>query len=212
MGETLHRNPTTSRMTSIARRRFLQSAVAVGAAGAIPLSSPSTAQVASPESFEESEPQCRVMVNPVQPAYPLDSILDDFMKLSEALTGIQPLDRNRSRQYLERYAGHPQLTSLLPPLIDAFRATAPKDRPANDTDISRMFDTYPTVRAAAQQLVYLWYVAAFFLPQDDKATKSVWVYGSPEDYEAALLWPLIRAHPPMTRGGPYGYWADAPSF
>jgi hypothetical protein len=34
-----------------------------------------------------------------------------------------------------------------------------------------------------------------------------WLYGSLEQYGQALLWSIIPAHAPMTRGEQRGYWA-----
>ncbi len=122
-----------------------------------------------------------------------------------------PLDRNLARQYLERFASHPQLAGALMLLIDAFRDVAPNTGAADDGVISAVLSKRPDSKGPAQQLIYLWYISAFFL-FDDKTKANVWVYGQPEHYEQALLWRVIDAHPPMTRGGPYGYWADTPSL
>ena len=67
-----------------------------------------------------------------------------------------------------------------------------------------------TVGPAAEQLIYLWYVSAFFLPIDHAAASRNWLYGSPEQYQKSLLYTVVRAHAPMTEGGPPGYWATAP--
>jgi hypothetical protein len=67
-----------------------------------------------------------------------------------------------------------------------------------------------TVGPAAEQLIYLWYVSAFFLPIGHTAASRNWLYGSPEQYQQSLLWKVVHAHAPMTEGGPPGYWASAP--
>ena len=69
------------------------------------------------------------------------------------------------------------------------------------------------VAMLAKQLIYVWYVSAFFLPRSLTETPlvRVWFYGTPEQYSHALLWSVIRAHAPMTPGGPPDHWANAPA-
>lgn len=194
---------------SLDRRKLLRGvALVTGAAAA--------AGTAKAEIWEEGDTQCRPAIQEVQPEYPVDdNLLVDFIKVSEALTGIKPLDRRLGSQYLDRYARHPELTKLLPPLIKAYRAinSAPTTRsPTQETD-SRFSETVMTDSAmapAAEQLIYLWYVSAFFLPVDHGAPSRSWIYGTPEQYDRALLWSVVQAHAPMTRGGPTGYWARPP--
>lgn len=198
---------TTQNRPLLVRREFLKRAAIVGTAA---LGWPLLAR-ATTEIWEEGDPQCRVNVTPVTPAYAYTPMLDTFVRLSEALTGVSPLDRHLANEYLERFATHPQLTSVLPQLIKTYREIAPDNTRPTETDIHRRFMQDPTLRGGAEQLIYLWYVSAFFLPRPDDPTKNLWVYGSSEHYERGLLWSVIRAHAPMTPGGPYGYWADAPS-
>jgi D-sorbitol dehydrogenase-like protein len=198
---------TTQNKFGLARREFLKRAAIVGTAA---VGWPLLAR-ATTETWEEGDLQCQVDTPTVKPAYPLDApILDTFVRLSEALTGVSPLDQNLAYQYLERFATHPQLTSLLPQLIKAYRDIAPARSRPTEADVGVRIMQEPTLRGGAEQVIYLWYVSAFFLPRQDDPTKTVWVYGSPEQYERGLLWSVIRAHAPMTPGGPYGYWADAP--
>ena len=68
----------------------------------------------------------------------------------------------------------------------------------------------PAMRPAAEQLIYLWYLSAFYLPLGGDPAKRLWVYGTTEQYESALLWIDIHAHAPMTRAGKPGDWARAP--
>jgi hypothetical protein len=192
----------------LARRLFLRRAAVAGAAL---LGLPRTTS-GSTEVWEEGDPKCQVQVPEVKPAYSVDAqLLGNFVKLSETLTGVSPLDRQLANRYLKRFTSHPQLTSVLPELIKAYREIAPGNAPPTDADVDRRIMQDPKLRVGAEQVIYLWYVSAFFLPRADDPTKSVWIYGSPEAYQQALLWSVIRAHAPMTPGGPYGYWADAPS-
>ncbi len=168
---------------------------------------------AKAEIWEEGDIQCRPAVQEKDPAYAInDTLLVDFMKVSETLTGVKSLDRRLGVQYLERYARHPDLTALLPQLIKAYRQVADASPSQDDLVKAVQEKIMPdkTVGPAAEQLIYLWYVSAFFLPINHAAASRNWLYGSPEQYEHSLLWPLVHGHAPMTRGGPTGYWADPP--
>jgi hypothetical protein len=195
---------------SIPRRAVLRGGAVLGVVSIFGRCDEGRAQTGIP--FEGQEPACRADFKPVPIKYEdLEPIEADFIRLSEAITGVEPLNKNLARQYLERFASHPQLADKLMPLINAFRDLAPKTGAADDAVISAMLTKHPDAKDPAQQLIYLWYVSAFFLP-DDKTNAKIWVYGPAEHYEQALLWQVVHAHAPMTRGGPYGYWADAPSL
>jgi hypothetical protein len=71
-------------------------------------------------------------------------------------------------------------------------------------------DDRKALNDGAKQLIYLWYVSAFFLPREDDPAKKAWIYGTAEQYRRALLWSVIEAHAPMTPGGPPGHWAEKP--
>jgi hypothetical protein len=202
--------PTIPSRPAIDRRDLLRgAAVATAAATAaiMPLGA------AKAEIWEEGDIQCRPVVQEKAPDYDItDALLLDFMKVSEALTGIKSLDRRLGVQYLERYARNPDLTALLPQLVKAYRDVAAATPSPDDLDkaVQQKIMQDQTVGPAAEQLIYLWYVSAFFLPVDHAAASRNWLYGSPEQYEQSLLWSVVRGHAPMTRGGPTGYWAKAP--
>ncbi|SRR5713101_4905491 len=193
--------------SSLARRQFLRAAIAIGAA----VTAPPSITLAE-EDWEKGNPLCSVPVEEVAPPYALDDALHaGFMSTSELLTGVNPLDPNLGRHYMERYAAHPLLTDLLPKLINSYRDMSLADvSPRSETDVAARIMQDATLRPAAEQLIYLWYVSAFFFPLRDNPTRGVWVYGAPEHYERGLLWSVIRAHAPMTPGGATGYWAEAP--
>jgi len=203
----------------VARRRFLTQAVTLGAAA---IALPRLA-AATTETWEEGDLQCRPPVAPVNPAYDLSdpALFRTFMQLSETLTGVRPLDEHIGRKYLERFARHPQLTAVLPPLVQTYRAIAPGGAPPPDAVVDQRIMQNSTLRAGAEQVIFVWYLSAFYVPPPPDPTKpspppgtppkSVWIYGSPEEYGAGLIWSLIRAHAPMTPGGPPGYWADPPT-
>ena len=168
---------------------------------------------AKADIFEEGDLQCRPTVHDKTPDYDInDALLSDFMNVSETLTGVKPLDRRLGVQYLQRYARNPDLSALLPQLIKAYRDVVASNPSQDDLikDIQQKIVRDATVGPAAEQLIYLWYVSAFFLPVDHAAASRNWLYGSPEQYEQSLLWPLVHGHAPMTRGGDYGYWEGPP--
>src|SRR5712692_2570288 len=115
-------SPITPSRPAIDRRDLLRGvavASAAATAGILPL------QPAKAEIWEEGDIQCRPVVQEKAPDYDVDdALLLDFMKVSETLTGVKPLDRRLGVQYLERYARHPDLTALLPQLITAYRDIA----------------------------------------------------------------------------------------
>jgi hypothetical protein len=98
-------------------------------------------------------------------------------------------------------------------LIDTYRSIAPGDTQPTDAALKQNFfpDTPSDLNEGAKQLIYLWYVSAFYLviPNSNPPTKA-WLYGTREQYRRALLWSIIQAHAPMTPGGSPQHWAYAP--
>src|SRR5713101_1702677 len=198
-------DPITPAGPAIDRRDLLRGVALVGTAvtGVV-----ATLPRAGAEIWEEGDIQCRPTVQEKEPAYDInDALLGDFMKVSETLTGVKPLDRRLGVQYLERYARNPDLTALLPQLVKAYRDIVGATPPPGDLNkvIQEKIMRDKTVGPAAEQLIYLWYTSAFFLPVDHAAASRNWLYGSPEQYEQQLLWSVVHGHAPMTRGGPTGY-------
>jgi hypothetical protein len=190
------------------RRMLLRSAALAGiaASGAsVPLI-PANAEI-----WEEGDIQCQPVIAEVAPDYNTEELLDDFMSLSRMLTGVDSLDKRIGAQYLQRYARNSELTKLLPPLVNAYRGTGPLE-PAYRVDAIKrnIMQEARVLGPAAEQLIFLWYVSAFFLPVDHAAASRNWLYGTVEQYHYALLWSVIDAHAPMTRGGDPGYWAGEP--
>src|SRR5712691_2158476 len=202
--------------TFFRRRQFLEGLAATGALAAL---WPSLAEAV--EEWEDGDPACRVRYSelPKPDGYELDATyLKNFVGLSEALTGVAPLDRNLGGEFMDRFARHPKLSATLKKLIEAYQSIAPGDTRPDEAAIKQRFwppppmsDEAKQVNEGAKQLIYLWYVSAFFLLHENDPTEKVWVYGSPEQYKRALLWSVIQAHAPMTPGGLPGHWAHAPA-
>jgi hypothetical protein len=205
-------DPSVGRTGPSVDRRALLRGVALAGVGATGVVVPLVQ--AKAEIWEEGDIQCRPTVHDKTPDYDInDALLADFMNVSETLTGVKPLDRRLGVQYLERYARHPDLTALLPQLIKSYRDVASSSSTSQDDLIKAVQQKImqdKTVGPAAEQLIYLWYVSAFSLPIDHAAASRNWLYGSPEQYDQSLLWSVVHAHAPMTRGGPTGHWARAP--
>jgi len=210
---------------AISKRRFLGQLAAASAAAIL---WPSGANAVM-ELWESGDPLCVVPYPALDKpdGYELDlAYLETFIAVSGALTGVAPLDRHLANQYMERYATHPQLSKNLDILTKAYRNVAASKKPdENDIKQNIVMSSDGAVRAAAKQLIYLWYTSAFFIPldpgsdpsrpplKDDPADtrKKVWVYGTPEQYERGLMWKVISAHAPMTPGGPRHYWESVPA-
>jgi hypothetical protein len=206
------------------RRQLLGQLAATGALATL---WPSLAQ-AFVEEWEDGDPLCRVPYTELEKpdGYELDAaFLKSFVGLSEALTGVAPVDRHLANQLMKRYATYPRLSVTLKKLIDAYRAIAPGDTPPSADVVKQHFmpdpplnDDTKELNEGAKQLIYLWYVSAFFLPRfPDPAkpwfdgTPKVWMYDTAEQYRRGLLWSVIEAHAPMTTGGLPGHWADRPA-
>jgi len=213
----------------IGRREILR---AMAGAGVATVGALAPLPVARAEVWEEGDEQCRVQQ--VQPSSPPDLTelqLKQFISASETLTGAgkrrsQPplvLQPRLAAQFLERFA---QMPDYFPKLLRLFEvheayAAAAGAPPDPDKIAERIMNNQEAdaddIRAAAEQVIYLWYVSAFFLPQlkDDplhpgqsiRTGPPIWIYGSTEQYEQGLLWKVVKAHAPMMPGGKYKYWA-----
>ena len=190
------------------RRKFFRKILALGGAA---LAAPGLSH-AQQDYWEDGDPQCSVAVKLAEPAYALDaSLLASFIALSEALTGVAPLDSYLASDYLRRFATHPQLTSRLPLLVAAFREISPDGKPPMDEALKKRFLQDESLKFAAAQLIYLWYISAFGIYAPDDPKKQItWLYDEPEQYEKALLWRVIHAHAPMMSGGPKEHWRWSP--
>jgi hypothetical protein len=201
------------------RRRLLW---LLASTGAVATAWPALAQQTY-EGWDEGDPLCRVPYEELAApdGYELDEpFLQSFIGLSEALTGVKPLDKNLAGELMDRYARHKQLSATLKKLIDTYRSVAPDDSQPGDAALKQSFfsdtpssDDAKNLTEGAKQLIYLWYVSAFYvvIPDSNPPTKA-WVYGTQEQYRRALLWSVIQAHAPMTAGGLPGHWAFAPKI
>jgi hypothetical protein len=138
--------------------------------------------------------------------------LEAFLRLSSHLTGVADLDPTLADHYLSRFQDQPACGEALPNLL---RALAAIEQTPGDVEaaIERGIMADPTLGPPARQLIYLWYVGAFFesYPLDQTQRRGTWRYGAEaEDYGRGLMWSVVRAHAPMTPGGSAGYWSEPP--
>lgn len=203
------------------RRQLLRFAGVTGLAAA----TVAPPRFAAAEDYEQGDEQCRVAQPAVQPVDLGEDMLSDFVALSQVLTGEKVLPRRLAAEYLERFsqlwdvsAGgtipNPGYFPKLKALNDKYK-TLP-DAPPDDKAAQLVAD--PNVGDAAQQVIYLWYVSAFFIEPPDNAPGAkpgtfkpakTWIYGTPDQYRQGLIWRALRAHAPampQPGGGP-GYWA-----
>src|SRR5262249_33441998 len=141
------------------RRQFLGQ---LAATSAIASAWPALAQTY--EGWDEGDPLCRESYKDVAPeGYELDeAFLKSFIGLSEALTGVKPLDKNLAGELMERYATHPQFSATLKKLIDTYRSIAPGNSQPSDAALKQSF--FPDAPSSddakltegATQLIYLW--------------------------------------------------------
>src|SRR5437868_6352319 len=149
---------------NISKRRFLAELAAASAAAIL---WPSGAHAVM-ELWESGDPLCVVPYPTLDKpdGYDLDlAYLETFIALSEALTGVAPLDRHLANQYMERYATHPQLSKNLDILVKAYRSMSGGKTPSEgDIKQNILASSDGAVRSGAKQLIYLWYTSAFFIP------------------------------------------------
>jgi hypothetical protein len=198
------------------RRRFLLSATIGTAAGVVPVSedsSPAHAQRAASRDQQE---------------------LNDFLALSRELTGVQKLNSDLGAQYLRRFKetfGSEALTEILKQ-YRTILGSIPSSNERLKAIKQKIIDA-EYIGAAAEQIIYIWYLSAFFLPNpkdpevreqdepggtsrepdaDDELRGGTWQFGTLEQYEKGLIWEVIGAHPPMTPGPYKFHWKDKPTL
>jgi|SRR5215472_1894537 len=140
---------------------------------------------------------------------PSERELTDFVRLSEALTGVRSLneDHTLASEYFQRCTTYDPVSSVLPQILQWAENTPNGEM---ETLITNRIMPDDKLRAATEQIIFLWYTSGFFAPNSDPR-KQGWMFGTIEQYNKALIWHVIRAHPLMTQGGPYGYWSDSPT-
>ena len=219
----------------ITRRRFVRLTVLGAAAPTLGLNGcvSSHGEVNASERGGTVPSASAVSPTPAPSLLPED--LDDFLALSELLTGFPELPRDLGARYFSRMASEPfgsksdevggptESERKLRALLRIYRDTV-KGLPLDAAEKAAedwIMEVDSTARPAAEQLIYLWYVGAFGLlaaTETKDAGKIGWKYRqvpapddfSDNDYEQGLIWKAIGVPPPMTGNVGFGVWGDAP--
>ena len=133
------------------------------------------------------------------------SALKDFLGLSRILTGVNVLDENMGRQYLNRLAGttfEPSLRQVL----ERFRSMGA--HPTSEL-VKQQILNEDALRPTICQIILLWFTSGIQDPNDPK-TPTIMHYGTQEEYFSGLAWQLIGAHVPGLSGGYFGHWRYRP--
>jgi hypothetical protein len=138
-----------------------------------------------------------------------ESMLDDFMALSRVLTGVEDLDVNLGRQYLDRLASSP-FQPQLDEILERFRGLEKGEKHVEQ--VKAKIVEVDLLRPTVCQIILLWYTSTVQdnLGMDPPAPSLSFRYGTPEEYFSGLAWKIIGAHPPGLSGGYFGHWRYRP--
>jgi hypothetical protein len=126
--------------------------------------------------------------------------VERFVRLSETLTGIEPLNRTLAAQYLDRLVGVPEAKSL--PLLASTVEQILAARGDTDAEITHRILGDEDLRALTKIIVLVWYLG------DAPSLKSADQF--PQHHFQGRFWDVIHAHPPALSGGYFGHWAYPP--
>jgi hypothetical protein len=137
------------------------------------------------------------------------SILKDFLGLSRILTGVEDLDVNLGRQYLDRLASSP-FQPQLDEILERFRGLKKGEKLVEQVK-AKIVEVDP-LRPTVCKIILLWYTSTVQdnLGMDPPAPSPSFRYGTPEEYFSGLAWKIIGAHPPGLSGGYFGHWRYRP--
>jgi hypothetical protein len=136
------------------------------------------------------------------------SVFDDFLAISRILTGVDNLDADLGRQYLDRLNSSP-FNPLLSQILDRFHGL--RDEPDVVEQVKKQIVANDSLRPTVCQIILLWYTSTV---QDNLGINSsaspVMRFGTQEEYFSGLAWTIIGAHPPGLSGGYFGHWRYRP--
>jgi hypothetical protein len=127
-----------------------------------------------------------------------DDVLERFVRLSQALTGVAPLDTSRAAAHLETLRTI-NIAAALPRLLDVWAEIEGAADPEMELETRVLGDD--VLRPAAQGVLLLWYTGGTFDPSGKTLS-----FASADAYFSALVWDVIGAHPPGLSGGYFGHW------
>lgn len=125
---------------------------------------------------------------------------DQFLALSQILTGERQLDPALAAQYLQRLKD--KYSSQMQAILTAFGKIATNDNAV--FEVKRRIVGDSNLLPLVQQIIGVWYTAEFVGP-DGKVNA-----GTQQQYYGGLVWKVILAHAPTDSHQDYGYWAESP--
>ncbi len=132
----------------------------------------------------------------------------DFLGLSRILTGVDNLDADLGRQYLDRLNSSP-FNSSLSRILKRFQGL--RDKPDVVAQVKKQIVADDSLRPTVCQIILLWYTSTV---QDNlgmnPSASPVMRFGTQEEYFSGLAWTIIAAHPPGLSGGYFGHWRYRP--
>jgi hypothetical protein len=139
---------------------------------------------------------------------PRTSVFDDFLAISRILTGVENLDADLGRQYLDRLNNSP-FNPLLSQILKRFQEL--KGKPDVVGQVKKQIVADDSLRPTVCQIILLWYTSTV---QDNLGMQPpaapVMRFGTQEEYFSGLAWTIIGAHPPGLSGGYFGHWRYRP--
>ncbi len=198
------------------RRRFMQSTalltgVSVGGKQFIETSPVHAEESVGDLKVAQAPPVTapRAPAAPVQPApqsaeAPIS--LQEFINLSQVLTGFDQLEPDLAAQYLQRCADNPEVSGQLKNLVQTLSSLKGSRRDLENGFRDKMVaeGVNSPFFSASEQVIYLWYVGAFFKKGPTGAR--YWDYGLPQHYFRGKVWSVIGVKPPMTAHTSTTFW------
>jgi hypothetical protein len=131
-------------------------------------------------------------------------MLKEFIDLSRILTGVEHLDPELGRQYLDRLTSSPY-EPFLRQILARFRQLS--DNATLGEQVKQQILGDENLRPTICQIILLWYTSAM---RDNSNLPIALRYGAQEEYFSGLAWRLIGAHVPGLSGGYFGHWRYRP--
>jgi len=126
---------------------------------------------------------------------------DTFRRLSEVLTGQPDLDGSLVPGLIQRLRREPE-GAHLDRLLGLFEEIVAAGVDVEGQIASRIMPD-PDLQGLAVNMVLLWYLGDLRRPRAGNPPTE-------EQYFGAILWRIVRAHPPGLSGGYFGQWTYPP--
>jgi D-sorbitol dehydrogenase-like protein len=133
-------------------------------------------------------------------------MLEEFIAMSQVLTGLGNLKAELARAYLDRLTSSP-FGPQLKEILSRFRELKPEGGAGLEEQVQAKILADDALRPAVSQIVLLWFTSAMWERNGPALNLR---YGGQEEYFSGLAWSLIGAHPPGLSGGYFGHWRYRP--